>query len=271
MAKSKTYEEFVDKFKPKLTTDDCYTPPAVYAALTEWIDANIMPLDGVQVLRPFYPGGDYEHADYPEGAVVIDNPPFSILAQIIRFYADRRIPFFLFAPTLTLFSACVAERPDVTFIVPAAQLTYDNGASIATSFVTNMLSDGTKVWMPSGLRGRLEEACKPPLYEKWGGLPVYVYPDNVISSALLGVITKGSRDLRISRDECTYIRRLDSQREAKKSIFGNGFLLSDKAAAAWAAAREAAAREKLVWPLSERERDIINKLGDKSPSQDQTS
>ena len=27
MAKNETYEEFVDKFKPKLTTDDCYTPP----------------------------------------------------------------------------------------------------------------------------------------------------------------------------------------------------------------------------------------------------
>ena len=24
--KNKTYEEFVDKFKPKKTTDDCYTP-----------------------------------------------------------------------------------------------------------------------------------------------------------------------------------------------------------------------------------------------------
>lgn len=24
--KSKTYEEFVEKFKPKKTTDDCYTP-----------------------------------------------------------------------------------------------------------------------------------------------------------------------------------------------------------------------------------------------------
>ena len=28
--KSKTYEEFVEKFKPKLTTDDCYTPPLIY-------------------------------------------------------------------------------------------------------------------------------------------------------------------------------------------------------------------------------------------------
>ncbi len=27
MAKSKSYDEFVEKFKPKLTTDDCYSPP----------------------------------------------------------------------------------------------------------------------------------------------------------------------------------------------------------------------------------------------------
>lgn len=25
--KNKEYQEFVDKFKPKKTTDDCYTPP----------------------------------------------------------------------------------------------------------------------------------------------------------------------------------------------------------------------------------------------------
>ncbi|WP_288842806.1 hypothetical protein [uncultured Megasphaera sp.] len=28
--KNETYEEFVEKFKPKKTTDDCYTPPDVY-------------------------------------------------------------------------------------------------------------------------------------------------------------------------------------------------------------------------------------------------
>lgn len=30
MAKGETYTEFVDKFKPKLTTDDCYTPTEIY-------------------------------------------------------------------------------------------------------------------------------------------------------------------------------------------------------------------------------------------------
>ena len=37
MPKSKTYEGFVEKFKPKKTTDDCYTPPAVYEAVKDWV------------------------------------------------------------------------------------------------------------------------------------------------------------------------------------------------------------------------------------------
>lgn len=37
MAKSETYEEFVDKFKPKKTTADCYTPPEIYQAVKDWV------------------------------------------------------------------------------------------------------------------------------------------------------------------------------------------------------------------------------------------
>ena len=61
-------------------------------------------IDPAKIVRPFYPGGDYEHYDYPEGAVVLDNPPFSILTKICTFYLDRKIPFFLFAPSLTCFA-----------------------------------------------------------------------------------------------------------------------------------------------------------------------
>ena len=83
------YEGFVEKFKPKKTTDDCYTPPEVYEAVKEWVSDNILPLDGVEIVRPFFPGGDYENHHYPEGCVVLDNPPFSILAKIRRFYHAR--------------------------------------------------------------------------------------------------------------------------------------------------------------------------------------
>lgn len=30
------YKKFVDKFKPKKTTDDCYTPENVYNAVRDW-------------------------------------------------------------------------------------------------------------------------------------------------------------------------------------------------------------------------------------------
>ena len=31
------YDEFVNKFKPKKTTDDCYTPELVYNAVRDWV------------------------------------------------------------------------------------------------------------------------------------------------------------------------------------------------------------------------------------------
>ena len=97
--KGETYEEFVEKFKPKLTTDDCYTPPEIYEVIKQWA-CNKFDIDSSKILRPFWPGADYKKADYPEGYTVIDNPPFSILTQICEYYLERGIPFFLFAPTL---------------------------------------------------------------------------------------------------------------------------------------------------------------------------
>ena len=54
MAQGETYEEFVEKFKPKLTTDDCYTPPIVYDAVADWVAAEYK-LDRSLFVRPFYP------------------------------------------------------------------------------------------------------------------------------------------------------------------------------------------------------------------------
>lgn len=95
MAKSQSYDEFVDKFKPKLTTDDCYTPPLVYEAVLKWCRDNI-DMGDAEVVRPFYPGGDYQSYDYPDGYIVMDNPPFSIFAEIRRWYQERGIRYFLF-------------------------------------------------------------------------------------------------------------------------------------------------------------------------------
>ena len=80
------YDGFVEKFKPKNTTDDCYTPPEVYDVVLKHVREKYNIADDVPIVRPFYPGGDYENYDYPEGSVVVDNPPFSIFAKIIDFY-----------------------------------------------------------------------------------------------------------------------------------------------------------------------------------------
>ena len=82
--KSKTYEEFVEKFKPKKTTDDCYTPSEIYEVIKDWVCKRYN-IDPENVIRPFWPGGDYEKDEYPPGCVVVDNPPFSILKIYVNF------------------------------------------------------------------------------------------------------------------------------------------------------------------------------------------
>ena len=50
------YDGFVEKFKPKKTTDDCYTPVPVYSALVKYINENVQCLNGFNIIRPFWPG-----------------------------------------------------------------------------------------------------------------------------------------------------------------------------------------------------------------------
>ena len=65
-------------------------------------------------------------------------------------------------------------------------------------------------------------------------------------------------DYAVRRSECICISKLDSQNAVGKAIYGGGLLLSDKAAAERAAAERAAA---IKWELSEKEREIIARLG----------
>lgn len=116
--KTNTYEEFKDKFKPKLTTDDCYTPKAVMDVVNDFV-RNDLGVGDRPFVRPFMPGGDFENFDYPKNCVVVDNPPFSIFSKINRWYIERGIDFFLFGPHLTLFNSY-----DATFVVCGAEVIY---------------------------------------------------------------------------------------------------------------------------------------------------
>ena len=247
------YEEFVDKFKPKLTTDDCFTPPDVYDAVLSWIDEKIKPIKRAKVVRPFYPGGNYETFDYPKGCVVIDNPPFSIYSKIVRFYVERKINFFLFGPSLTLFSP---GDIGVTYIVANVQVTYENGAVVATGFVTNLIETKEIIWVDGSLRDMVVR-----LQKKSNEQEKYKWPDNVVSSALLGKLcTNKDCALRIKASEAVKISDLDWCKENKKGLYGGGFILSDAAAERAAAERAAAERAAAEVILSERELEIIKRL-----------
>ena len=251
------YAGFVDKFKPKKTTDDCYTPPAIYEAVLEYVGTKY-DLTGKQVVRPFYPNGDFERLDYPDNAVVIDNPPFSIVTKIARFYTTRNIPFFIFAPHLTLFSVNV----DCSHIVVGASIIYDNGAVVNTSFLSNLFGD-IKVLACSGLYLRfkqIQDAQK-------ANLPKYVYPDNVLTVTQIDKFVKHGIPFEVKKSNVKHTSKLQAQKVVGKTIFGEGFLISDKAAAEKAAAEKAAAEKAaaeranvIVWTLSDSEREIIKKL-----------
>ena len=46
------YQAFVEKFKPKKTTDDCYTPEPVYEAVRDYVCARYA-VDPGSIVRPF--------------------------------------------------------------------------------------------------------------------------------------------------------------------------------------------------------------------------
>ena len=188
------YKSFVEKFKPKRTTDDCFTPEEVYEAVKAWLLEEAPEVLGLRIVRPFYPGGDYHAVDYT-GAVVIDNPPFSMLSEIKGFYLSREIPFFLFAPSLTLFTS---QSDRLTSIVADANITYQNGAVVRTGFVSNLFGDLALILAPE-LKQSIEQAQAKAHPSKEQAR--YVYPYHVVSER-----SSRSTSLEDSPSECGRMR-----------------------------------------------------------------
>ena len=239
------YNEFLDKFETKKTTDDCYTPQNIYDVIAEWV-AKEYKLDSKKFFRPFYPGGNYQNENY-EGKIVVDNPPFSILSEIEQWYNEHGVKYFLFAPNVTTF----ASKRKCCSVCVGVGITYENGACVMTSFVTNLEDDLAARTAPD-LYKLVDAANKENTKGK--EFPVYEYPPNVVTAAMLSYLSKYGQDLRLAqKDVSEKINGLDEQKKVDKGIFGGGFLISEKAAAEKAAAT--------VWKLSDRELEIIKSLG----------
>lgn len=244
------YESFIAKFadNPK-TTDDCSTPPDVYEAVVEYV-GTVVDLTGKQILRPFYPGGDYENAEYPADGIVIDNPPFSIFTKICRFYSERGIPFFLFGPGLTIgsvFKYCTA-------VIVSEQVRFSNGAAVRVNFASNLYGDTVILTAPS-----LNEAiARCPSQNQKVNLPKYAYPAEIVSVGDLQTICGGGIEFSIRRGECVPVKNIDTHPK-KSGLFGHHLLTTPAIGAAKERAKEAA-RNVIPVTLSEREKRIVEAL-----------
>lgn len=253
------YNEFVDKFKPKLTTDDCFTPSKVYEAAKDWA-VKEYGWKGRPIIRPFYPGGDYQNEKYPKNCVVIDNPPFSIMSEIVTFYAERNIDYFLFAPHLTVLGIRAARSR----VAVGVDVIYENGAKVITSFVS---SCGATIRSAPLLYELVDKAAKEYAKELRGAeLPIYKYPPEVMTATRLSVLSQYGQTFEC--DNCIRISELDSQKEQGKAIFGNGYLIdsgsAEQAARAEQAIRQEREKSAIIWELSEREKGIIKELDKKA-------
>ena len=278
MAKGETYEEFVAKFKknaPK-TTDDCYTPQPVYEVVKEYaLKLAGLTEETCTPVRPFYPGGDYRNYDYPADAYVIDNPPFSILSKIRRFYMERGIKYFLFAPHKTIFSnmdTCKDTRIpiDVT-------MTYDNGAKVATGFVTNVTDADILIMTAPELRTALRRTIAITQGNKNNALkvrneyPRNLFPFQKISSALYA-------DFHIKRSECEIIDKFNVRTECNTKSrlkrfgkdgglpFGHfALIIPDSVAARYEAAVASVPKDagKNVYYFTPEQEEILKQLNEK--------
>lgn len=268
------YEKWLEHMEERpSTTDDCFTPEAVYEAVLDWAKHEYGIGPDTRILRPFWPGRDYQQEDYGGDCVVIDNPPFSIISQIVRWYEARGVKYFLFAPGLTLFGIS-QSHDNVAYIIIHETIKYQNGARVATGFVTN-LSDARVHISPQLDRAVREAQERKHPENAQPARKRIAWPDEIISAATLKMIAPYT-ELKIGRDECAHIKKLDN---TKTVIFGSGLLVSERIAARVKAARVKAAQAKAARAnaaknvehveLSEREREIVRRLSAKDgPRQD---
>lgn len=212
------YNEFIDKFKIKLTTDDCYTPEPVYEAVRTFVNEKLCSLEGRQICRPFYPGGDYKNFEYAKDAIVIDNPPFSILSEIVRWYSSKNVKFFLFTPALTGWVAKDVEG--LTYITMGGYIIYENGARVRTSFITNLCPE-VRIIISHVLYKMIEDA-QP---QEKANLPKFKMPPEVITAArIMKYADTFDFEIKASEIEDVVSYLIEKETKQKKEVFGGGIL-----------------------------------------------
>jgi hypothetical protein len=153
----------------------------------------------------------------------------------------------MFAPTLTLFSSISRT---CTALPCALAVIYENGASVNTSFLTNLEPKHIRLRSAPKLHAMVQAGIDEYVKSLRKSLPKYSYPPHIITSAWVGALSRLGIEFSVPVDESESISGLDSQKESGKAIFGKGYIVSD----AVKAEREKAEREKAEREKAEREK-----------------
>jgi hypothetical protein len=237
-----SYDDWIAhfSFNPK-TTDECWTPRDVYEAVLSYV-RTLADMEGRKIVRPFFPDGNYRNTEYPDGCIVVDNPPFSMFKEITSFYLDRGILFFLFGPGLTIGNAACS------IVITGSCIRYENGASVPTEFASNI--PGLPMLCTAPDLGKAIKDCDSQR-PKTKSLPTFVWPEELLSVSELRTIASGG--VRFEAERCKPVKYLDN----RGRLFGDHWLLLRAKAQAKAQAKAAIKVE-----LSERERALVESLGD---------
>jgi hypothetical protein len=213
------YEGFLKKFKRQKTTDDCYTPKNVYNALKKYVLKKYNIASDRKIVRPFHPNGDYEMFDYPDNCLVLDNQPFSLTTKIIQFYNKHKIDYFLFAPGLT----CLNLSFHANIVIAGINMIYSNGATILTSFVTNL--GDYKIDVDYSLYQLL--IIENDKNNKRAVLPKINYPDNFFNISKAQSLLKRGFNFKLKDKQVMFISKF---KNANNNAFGGGMLTTDDTA-----------------------------------------
>lgn len=248
------------------STDECYTPPAVYDTVLDYA-VDRYDLQGKHIVRPFIPGGDYQKYAYDENDVVIDNPPFSMTTEITKWYINHGIPFFLFINGIYGVSLSRGLHGKATVIVTNANVSFYNKGNekrIKLGFVTNMEPKNIIIRGDATLTNRLNGLVKKKSFKRFN------YPDNFLKNNDILAALQRNVELKLTTDNCLFEDNLDYHKaqmhatSQRMDVFGGGYLVNDKLYAEFKGSLKHDLPNTYRVTLSTREQKLIEQLNEKT-------
>ena len=262
----KMYKYCVTNGRNINSTDECYTPPAVYDTVLDYA-VDRYNLQCKHIVRPFIPGGDYQKYVYVKNDVVVDNPPFSMTTKIANWYIDHNIPFFLFINGLYGVSLSRGLRGKATVIVTNANVSFDNKGTekrIKLGFVTNLEPKNIILRGDATLTNRLNGLFKKKSFNR------YHYPENFLKNNDILSALQRNVELKFTTDNCLFEDNLDYHKahthgkSHRFDVFGGCYLVNDQLYNEFKESLKHDLPNTYCVTLSTREKNLIEKLNKKT-------